>query len=265
MSSIFETYNNEQDDTKVENIYFPPRKQCDFVIHYGTKSFFVHQVVLMHHSVYFREYIDSLDLEDDNIKRRKLDVIEDNIVKCQHASHIRCIYVPPIPLSEINNTDTSSTCDANALKAVLSYMYFRRHWFAPPLCPIDLDQESTHDDSLFDGWDDITKELLHARCESHGGIWFVGIHSVVRYLDCTVLRNRIDDVLSNFLVTRSDTLVMRALVDADTFNLPRTKKFAINKLLSDVDLFKSSGWTEIKKHLSKAVLLEIIQAFAEQE
>lgn len=227
------------------DFYFPPRALCNFVVHYDSKAFHVHDLVLAHHSGYFRKLLESK-------KRQHEDDPKDT----------RCINLSPISCLE---ADVEDACGYVSLLHVFSYMYFREQWFAPPLSPINTEHQEESKDSPFSNWDDITEKTLGERCKEAGAVRLVGVVSIVKFLDCTLLRDRIDHTLSHPLIasSRATEDKLRLLIDAETFDLQETKKGLLRYLVVASDWTYSQAWKDTSEKLSKQTVLEILHAVIE--
>lgn len=233
-------------------LYFPPRAQCNFVIHYEQMSFHVHDFVLAHHSVWFREY---LALRQTDTKAESDDI-------CKHGCD-RCVHLPLIPRTESKDM---TPCTGFQIRAVLSYMYFRRSWFAPPLCPINNKHPEVEDwdDSPFSPYAAVNNHTLEKYCE--GGTdppTLVGVMSAVKYLDCTILHLRIDHVLSNYCVMNIDNwkMALQMLVDVEQFDLKQTNISVFSILDRNTFIFKTKEWEVTHPMLSRAMLLQLLSRF----
>jgi len=173
------------------NVYFPPRNQCDFIIHYGGTNFHVHKYLMTHHSVVLQNYLDVTSCAPSESE-------------CEHDRSIRCIHISPIALRELQETNPSplnaeaeavTHCSILVMQHFLSYLYFRNELPLPPLYRVDTDLQVHQSDmgTPFAPWPVITNVLLTT--PSIPRVLF-GILSVAHYLDCPILMERMDNVLS---------------------------------------------------------------------
>ena len=134
------------DDVKQDSIvFFPPLELVDFVIHYDSTAFYVHKLLLHHHSAYFRAYLLLLNSQGSPAsptRRRARSSTSFSVNEEQHCDHptiAHCIHLP-----QQTRLVEQTPVTAADLHLFLCHLYFRQHYCYPPYLPeSDIDLNNT--------------------------------------------------------------------------------------------------------------------------
>ena len=106
-----------------DDVAFPPRRYCDFVIHYDDTAFLVHKLTLHTHSAYFRALFLMLP---------PTTTPSDRSPDCSHPHTVHCVHIPTQKQSVRNLPVTASS-----FRLFLCHLYFPAHYRYPPYLPHD--------------------------------------------------------------------------------------------------------------------------------
>ena len=141
--------------TSSQQVYLPPARLSDFVIHFRDTDFHVHKLVLQHHSAYFRAIFDTFPplsdvvIEDVSGRERKRQRNNENTVvevgdpspiaasstvsptsssaACDHSELIHCVHLPDRVGRE--------SCSEEEFLLFLPHLYFCDVLCCPPFYP----------------------------------------------------------------------------------------------------------------------------------
>ena len=128
------------------SVHLPPSRHSDFVIHFLNTDFYVHQLVLQHHSAYFRTLFEAfprlkdLTPTDASGRTRKRRIAEGDIAArdnassspsssaaCDHSALIPCVHLPDRVGREV--------CSEEEFHLFLRHLYFCDVLCCPPFHP----------------------------------------------------------------------------------------------------------------------------------
>ena len=138
------------------HVYLPPTLLSDFIVHFHDTDFHVHQLVLHHHSVYFRNLLQSfpsidetirsslplveaggdattrsslplVEAEGDATSRSSFPLVEAGGLVCGHSPWVRCVNLPSQP-GRLPVTEGD-------LLTFFHHLYFVSTFNYPPLTP----------------------------------------------------------------------------------------------------------------------------------
>ena len=158
---------------------FPPAPLTDFVVHFRSTSFYVHKLVLSHHSAYFRAYIEQLVPGQHAYAKEKCD---------EHAEISHCFRLPDRCGRERENV--------KHIRLFLCHLYFARHYSCVPFRhTTDIDLAATPPPEVsFDSPSLTRRRLLdttsaHCADTSERGVDRV-LLSLCNFFDCPLVLSR---------------------------------------------------------------------------
>ena len=110
-------------------VFFPHRDFIDFVIHYDSRAFHVHRLVLHYHSAYFRTYFQTLSSSTASASTTPS---SDSAPACNHPSIAHSIHLPQ-QTTLVEKTPVT----AADFRLFLCHLYFCSHYCYPPYLPQD--------------------------------------------------------------------------------------------------------------------------------
>ena len=246
-------------------VVFPPRKRCDFVIHYLDTVFLVHKLTLHLHSAYFRVLFDSLPPATTSSDRSS---------DCRHPHVVHCVHIPtqqePISGGMITTDD---------FRLLLCHLYYPAHYRYPPLMPhddVDVSDEQSFELHSVDYPPLVQAELrLHPESGQGGGkprthhepgkvLFAGGILALAHYFDCQRLLQRCEQVA---LLMLSDGYAQNAwhdLRDADQYQLQAWKQRCLQLIAADRDILIRPQYAEAKEEWDRRLLMDVTDAVAAQ-
>ena len=230
-------------------VHFPPRHLVDFVVHYDHTDFYVHKLVLHHHSTYFRTYLDMLTTSSSGSATPF-----DTPHSCDHSSVPHCIHVPQqTRLIERTPATAADFC------LFLCHLYFASHYCYPPFLPktdIELTTNSVPLTLDFTAvpwidWSDAIPRLRTTDDELF--VLNESLLTLAYYFDCAAMMRQCDAVLLTKVADGEDSEDSTWLTEqclewlpyADRYNLHRWKGaccriIAAHKNVSSLDGYQKA-------------------------
>ena len=237
---------------------FPPAYLSDFVIHFRNTAFHVHKLALIHHSSYFRTYIEQLTAGE-----RATDECD------EHTDIPHCIVLPDA-CGEID-------ADVDDFKLFLCHLYFAQQYSCIPYkaaVDVSLDAEPAPALSLSCPTLSSLAALKAASSSEFDSASPPAVHETVlslcRHFDCSLVLSRAED---NVLLAMSETLepsfsdvewrtVRSCFLLALQFDLQRVKEECVPLLALHcvIGSSRKKEWRALRARLDADTLFELMLA-----